>query len=128
MGEGKVQRPVLSRLFVGGQRRVNGCSSARVLVFAILVCLFAMACGIVNTLTPTPQTTFAAPEPTQNVVCLALRGAVAVRNGEGRVIGWFSKNTPVCVLPERIGNRLQLANGDGTILAACIYGPERDCK
>ena len=90
-----------------------------------------MACGVANGLqmTVTPANTpFATARPTQNVVCLALRGAVAVRNEEGRVIGWFAKDTPVCVLSGRIANRLQLANGEGTILAACIYGPDRDCK
>ena len=101
------------------------------LTFAILVCLFAMACGIANGLQMTAtaaNTPFATIQPTANVVCLALRGAVAVRNEEGRVVGWFAKNTPVCVLPERIANRLQLADGKGTILAACVYGPQKDCK
>ena len=128
MGEGKVQRPVLSCLFVSGQRRVNGYSSARILVFAILVCLFAMACGIANAITLTPQTPFATPQPTANGVCTALRGAVTIRNADGRAVGWLEAGTPVCVVPERIGDRLQLADGKGTILAACVYGPERDCK
>ena len=128
MDKGKVQRPVLSCLFVSGQRRVNGYSSARILVFAILVCLFAMACGIANAITPTPQTTFATSEPTASVVCTALRGAVTVRNEDGRAVDWFASGTPVCVNPGVKQGRLQLADGSGTILAACVYGPERDCK
>lgn len=128
MGEDKVLRPVLSRLFVGGQRRVNGYFSARILVFAILVFPFAMACGIANVLAPTPQTTFATPEPTANVVCTALRGAVTIRNADGQAVGWLGAGAPVCVFPERVGNRLQLADGSGTILAACVYGPQKDCK
>ena len=98
------------------------------LTFAILVCLFATACGIANVLTPTPQITFATSEPTANVVCTALRGAVTIRNADGRAVGWLYANTPVCVLPEVKQGRLQLADGKGTILAACVYGPTERCK
>ena len=91
-----------------------------------------MACGVANGLqmTVTPANTpFATARPTQNVVCLALRGAVAVRNEDGRAVGWLEAGTPVCVVPERIGDRLQLADGTAnTILAACVYGPQKDCK
>ena len=132
MDKGKVQRPVLSRLFVGGQRRVYGYSSARILVFAILFGLFAMACGLANGLqmtATTANTPFATPEPTANVVCTALRGAVTIRNADGRAVGWLEAGTPVCVVPERIGDRLQLADGTAnTILAACVYGPTERCK
>ena len=104
-------------------------ATCRKLTFAILVFLFATACGIANVLTPTPQTTFATPEPTANVVCTALRGAVTIRNADGRAVGWLEAGAPVCVVPERIGDRLQLADGTAnTILAACVYGPQKDCK
>ena len=96
--------------------------------FAILFSLFAMACGIANAITPTPQTPFATPEPTANVVCTALRGAVTIRNADGRAVGWFASGTPVCVVPGVKQGRLQLADGKGTILAACVYGPQKDCK
>ena len=131
MDKGKVQRPVLSRLFVGGQRRVYGYSSARILVFAILFGLFAMACGLANGLqmtATTANTPFATPEPTANVVCTALRGAVTIRNADGRAVGWLEAGTPVCVLPGVKQGRLQLADGKGTILAACVYGPTERCK
>ena len=128
MDKGKVQRPVLSSLFVGGQRRVYGYSSARILVFAILFGLFAMACGIANAITLTPQTPFATPQPTANVVCTALRGAVTIRNADGRAVGWLEAGTPVCVVPGVKQGRLQLADGKGTILAACVYGPTERCK
>ena len=98
------------------------------LAFAILVCLFATACGIANAITPAPQTPFATPEPTANVVCTALRGAVTIRNADGRAVGWLEAGTPVCVFPDPTVNRLQLADGKGTILAACVYGPQKDCK
>ena len=99
------------------------------LAFAILFGLFATACGIANAITPTPQTPFATPEPTANVVCVALRGAVTIRNADGQAVGWLEAGTPVCVVPERIGDRLQLADGTAnTILAACVYGPQKDCK
>ena len=96
--------------------------------FAILFSLFAMACGIANAITPTPQTPFATPEPTANVVCTALRGAVTIRNADGRAVGWLEAGTPVCVNPGVKQGRLQLADGKGTILAACVYGPQKDCK
>ena len=99
------------------------------LAFAILICLFAMACGIANAITPTPQTPFATPEPTANVVCTALRGAVTIRNADGRAVGWLEAGTPVCVVPGVKQGRLQLADGTAnTILAACVYGPQKDCK
>ena len=103
-------------------------ATCRRLTFAILVCLFATACGIANVLTPTPQTMFAMPEPTANVVCIALRGAVTVRNKDGRAVDWLAGGTPVCVLPGVKQGRLQLADGKGTILAACVYGPTERCK
>ena len=96
--------------------------------FAILFGLFAMACGIANALPPTLQTPFATPEPTANVVCTALRGAVTIRNADGRAVGWLEAGTPVCVVPGVKQGRLQLADGKGTILAACVYGPQKDCK
>ena len=100
----------------------------RKLAFAILVSLQMLACGIANVLTPTPQTTFATPEPTANVVCAALRGAVTIRNEDGRAVGWLDANMPVCVVPGVKQGRLQLADGKGTILAACVYGPTERCK
>ena len=100
----------------------------RKLLFAILVSLQMLACGIANALPPTPQTTFATPEPTANVVCTALRGSVTIRNADGRAVGWLDANTPVCVLPGVKQGRLQLADGKGTILAACVYGPTERCK
>ena len=98
------------------------------LTFAILVCLFATACGIANVLTTTPQTPFATSEPTANVVCTSLRGSVTIRNADGRAVGWLEAGTPVCVVPGVKQGRLQLADGKGTILAACVYGPQKDCK
>ena len=103
-------------------------ATCRKLTFAILVFLFATACGIANALTPTPQTRIATSEPTASVVCTALRGAVTVRNADGRAVGWLDANTPVCVLPGVKQGRLQLADGKGTILAACVYGPTERCK
>ena len=97
--------------------------------FAILFGLFAMACGIANVITPTPQTAFATPEPTANVVCTALRGAVTIRNADGQAVGWLGAGTPVCVVPGAKQGRLQLADGTAnTILAACVYGPTERCK
>ena len=99
--------------------------------FAILFGLFAMACRIANGLQMTAtavNTPFATPEPTANVVCIALRGAVTVRNEDGLAVGWLDAGTPVCVFPDSTANRLQLADGEGTILAACVYGPQKDCK
>ena len=99
--------------------------------FAILFGLFAMACRIANGLQMTAtavNTPFATPEPTANVVCIALRGAVTVRNEDGRAVNWLDAGTPVCVFPDSTANRLQLADGKGTILAACVYGPTERCK
>ena len=107
-------------------------ATCRKLAFAILFCLFAVACGIANGLQMTAtaaNTPFATPQPTANVVCTALRGAVTIRNADGRAVGWLEAGTPVCVVPERIGDRLQLADGTAnTILAACVYGPTERCK
>ena len=104
-------------------------ATCRKLTFAILVFLFATACGIANALTPTPQTRIATSEPTASVVCTALRGAVTVRNADGRAVGWLEAGTPVCVIPGVKQGRLQLADGTAnTILAACVYGPQKDCK
>ena len=100
--------------------------------FAILFGLFAMACRIANGLQMTAtavNTPFATPEPTANVVCTALRGAVTIRNADGRAVGWLEAGTPVCVVPGVKQGRLQLADGTAnTILAACVYGPQKDCK
>ena len=105
-------------------------NTSRKLAFAILASLQILACGIANGLQMTSapaNTPFATP--TANVVCVALRGAVTVRNEDGRAVGWLEAGTPVCVVPERIGDRLQLADGTAnTILAACVYGPQKDCK
>lgn len=102
------------------------------LTFATLIGLFAMACGVANGLPITAtaaNTPFATPEPTANVVCIALRGAVTVRNEDGRAAGWLDAGMPVCVLPGVKQGRLQLADGTAnTILAACVYGPQKDCK
>ena len=104
-------------------------ATCRKLTFAILVFLFATACGIANAITPTPQTPFATPEPTANVVCVALRGAVTIRNADGRAVGWLEAGAPVCVVPGVKQGRLQLADGTAnTILAACVYGPTERCK
>ena len=106
-------------------------ATCRKLAFAILFCLFAVACGIANGLQMTAtaaNTPFATPQPTANVVCTALRGAVTIRNADGRAVGWLEAGTPVCVVPGVKQGRLQLADGKGTILAACVYGPQKDCK
>ena len=102
-------------------------AKCRNLVLTIFVCLFALACGVAN-IPPTMQTTFATVQPTANVVCTALRGAVNVRNGHGDTVAWFTANTPVCVLPDVAQGRVWLADGSGTILAACVFGPQKDCK
>ena len=103
-------------------------AKCRNLVLTIFVCLFALACGAANAPTHTVQTTFATAQPTANVVCTALRGAVTVRAANGRAVAWLSANTPVCVLPDVIQGRVWLADGSGTILAACVFGPQKDCK
>ena len=103
-------------------------ATCRKLAFAILASLQILACGIANVITPTPQTSFATPEPTANVVCTALRGAVTIRNADGRAVGWLGAGMPVCVVPGVKQGRLQLADGKGTILAACVYGPPINCK
>ena len=103
-------------------------AKCRNLVLTIFVCLFALACGVAN-VPPTMQTTFATPEPTANVVCTALRGAVTIRNADGLAVGWLETGAPVCVVPGVKQGRLQLADGTvNTILAACVYGPQKDCK
>ena len=87
---------------------------------------------IVRTALPTPTKAVLAsksPEPTlQNTTCVTLRGAVNVRNAHGDTVAWFTANTPVCVLPGVIQGRVWLADGSGTILAACVFGPQKDCK
>ena len=98
-------------------------------IFAIAVLLFISACGLANGLQMTSapaNTPFATP--TANVVCVALRGAVTVRNEDGRAVDWLDAGTPVCVNPGVKQGRLQLADGKGTILAACVYGPTERCK
>ena len=113
------------------------------LILAVLAIL-TLACMEATTALPTPtkaaptrtksvKTVLANPSPAptgaENMVCLTLRGAVTVRNADGRAVGWLEAGTPVCVVPERIGDRLQLADGTAnTILAACVYGPQKDCK
>ena len=105
-------------------------ATCRKLAFAVLFGLFAMACGIANGLQMTAtaaNTPFATP--TANVVCVALRGAVTVRNEDGQAVDWLGAGTPVCVLPGVKQGRLQLADGTAnTILAACVYGPTERCK
>ena len=102
-------------------------AKCRNLVLTIFVCLFALACGVAN-VPPTMQTTFATVQPTANVVCTALRGAVNVRDAHGDTVAWFTANAPVCVIPGVIQGRVWLADGSGTILAACVFGPQKDCK
>ena len=102
-------------------------AKCRNLVLTIFVCLFALACGVAN-VPPTMQTTFATVQPTANVVCTALRGAVTIRNANGRAVAWLSANAPVCVIPGVTQGRVWLADGSGTILAACVFGPQKDCK
>ena len=103
-------------------------AKCRNLVLTIFVCLFALACGAANVPTRTVQTTFATAQPTANVVCTALRGTVTVRDADGRAVAWLSANTPVCVIPGVTQGRVWLADGSGTILAACVFGPQKDCK
>ena len=87
---------------------------------------------VAPTLTKSVKTVLASPSPmptgTKNVVCLTLRGAVTVRNEDGLAVGWLDAGTPVCVNPGVKQGRLQLADGKGTILAACVYGPTERCK
>ena len=112
------------------------------LILAALAIL-TLACMEATTALPTPtkaaptrtksvKTVLANPSPaptgTKNMACLTLRGAVTVRNADGRAVGWLDAGAPVCVVPGVKQGRLQLADGKGTILAACVYGPERDCK
>ena len=114
----------------------------KTLILAVLAIL-TLACMEVTTALPTPakmlptltksvKTALASPSPvptgTKNIICLALRGAVTVRNEDGRAVGWLDAGAPVCVLPGVKQGRLQLADGKGTILAACVYGPQKDCK
>ena len=109
----------------------------------VVLAILTLACMEATTALPTPtravptltksvRTVLASPSPaptgTQNIFCLTLRGAVTIRNADGRAVGWLEAGTPVCVVPERIGDRLQLADGKGTILAACVYGPTERCK
>ena len=103
----------------------------RKLIFAVFLSLQILACGLANVLQMTAtaaNTPFATPEPTANVVCTALRGSVTIRNADGLAVGWLETGTPVCVVPGVKQGRLQLADGKGTILAACVYGPQKDCK
>ena len=114
----------------------------KTLILAVLAIL-TLACMEATTALPTPakvaptltksvKTVLAshspAPTGTQNIACLTLRGAVTVRNEDGLAVGWLDAGTPVCVFPDSTANRLQLADGEGTILAACVYGPQKDCK
>ena len=114
----------------------------KTLILAVLAIL-TLACMEVTTALPTPtkaaptptksaKTVLASPSPaptgTQNMVCLTLRGAVTVRNADGRAVGWLEAGAPVCVVPGVKQGRLQLADGKGTILAACVYGPTERCK
>ena len=115
----------------------------KTLILAVLAIL-TLACMEVTTALPTPtkaaptptksaKTVLASPSPaptgTQNMVCLTLRGAVTVRNADGRAVGWLEAGAPVCVVPGVKHGRLQLADGTAnTILAACVYGPQKDCK
>ena len=104
----------------------------RKLIFAVFVSLQILACGLANGLQMTAtaaNTPFATSEPTASVVCVALRGAVTVRNADGRAVGWLEAGTPVCVNPGVKQGRLQLADGTAnTILAACVYVPQKGCK
>ena len=112
------------------------------LILAVLAIL-TLACMEATTALPTPtkaaptrtksvKTVLAnsSPAPTgaENMVCLTLRGAVTVRNADGRAVGWLEAGTPVCVFPGVKQGRLQMADGTGTILAACVLGPRKDCK
>ena len=110
----------------------------------IVLAILTLACMEATTALPTPakvaptltksvKTVLASPSPmptgTKNVVCLTLRGAVTVRNEDGRAVGWLEAGAPVCVVPGVKHGRLQLADGTAnTILAACVYGPQKDCK
>ena len=112
-------------------------------VILAVLAILTLACMEAATALPTPvravptrtksvKAVLASPSPaptgTQNIVCLTLRGAVTIRNADGRAVGWLEANTPVCVVPGVKQGRLQLADGKGTILAACVYGPQKDCK
>lgn len=107
-----------------------------VLAMASLACMQPAALPtptkIVGTALPTLTKTVLArksPTPTpQNTTCVTLHGAVNVRNGHGDTVAWFTANTPVCVIPGVIQGRVWLADGSGTILAACVFGPQKDCK
>ena len=98
------------------------------IAFAILVLSFAMLACAASVQTPQTKAVQMTVEPTANVICTALRGAVTVRDADGRAVTWLAANTPVCVLPGVKQGRLQMADGTGTILAACVLGPRKDCK
>ena len=108
-----------------------------VLAMASLACMQSSTpptpTKIVETALPTPTKAVLAstsPEPTlQNTTCVTLRGAVNVRNAHGdTVVAWLTEKATVCVLPDVIHGRVWLADGSGTILAACVFGPQKDCK
>ena len=68
------------------------------------------------------------PLPTQEVICVALRGAATVRNSNGEAVTWLPVGTPVCFVPG-VNQRVILADGtNNTVLRACIFGPRKDCK
>ena len=67
------------------------------------------------------------PLPTQEVICVALRGATTVRNSNGEAVTWLPVGTPVCVVPSS-ERRVILAGTNNTVLRACIFGPRKDCK
>jgi len=107
-----------------------------VLAMASLACMQSSTpptpTKIVRTALPTPTKAVLAsksPEPTlQNSICVTLRGAVNVRNSDGITVAWLTEKAPVCVLPGVTQGRVWLADGSGTILAACVFGPQKDCK
>jgi len=107
-----------------------------VLAMASLACMQPAALPtptkIVGTALPTLTKTVLArksPTPTpQNTTCVTLQGSVTVRDADGLAVAWLSANAPVCVVPGVIQGRVWLADGSGTILAACVFGPQKDCK
>ena len=98
------------------------------IIFATLALSFAMLACVANVPASVQTPVQMTAEPTANVICTALRGAVTVRDADGRAVTWLAANTPVCVLPGVKQGRLQMADGTGTILAACVLGPQKDCK